>query len=91
MFSLSEITFGNVSLNEALDEFQNDGFGYAVIAPCGFDENSKLQYSGEPFSRRDKAFERAMKISSKEGCWAYVLDTFDHHVIAYLTAYCANP
>lgn len=90
MFNLSEITFGNVSLNEALDEFKSCGCGYAVISLVGYDESNEPIFSGEPFYRRDDAFKCAFE-TSKEGRWAYVIETFDHHVIVYLAGYCANP
>jgi hypothetical protein len=79
-----------------LSEYQSDkrlefmaeqGFPYAVISPVP--EDDLVDTGGTActgYAVRDVAFRAALQ-RSKNGRWAVMLDTTDHHVLAYLTSW----
>lgn len=79
-----------------LSRYQNDerlafmaeqGLPYAVISPDPEDELADIGGTVcTGYAVRDAAFRAALS-RSKGGCWAVMLDTTDHHVLAYLTAW----
>lgn len=79
-----------------LSKYQNDerpafmaeqGPPYAVISPGPEDELADIGGTVcTGYAVRDVAFRVALR-RSKGGCWAVMLDTTGHHVLAYLTAW----
>lgn len=73
--------------DERLAFMEEQGLSYAVISP---DPEGGLAGIGGTvctgYAARDVAFRAALQ-RSKDGCWAVMLDTTDHHVLAYLTAW----
>lgn len=63
------------------------GFPYAVLSPVPEDDLADMGGTTcTGYAARDVAFRAALQRSTG-GRWAVMLDTTDHHVLAYLTAW----
>ena len=73
--------------DKRLDFMAEQGLPYAVISPVPEDDSADTGGTAcTGYAARDVAFRAALQ-RSKDVRWAVMLDTTDHHVLAYLTAW----